>query len=39
MKHIIKDVVINYFKEIHALVVEEELHKNSWHTDHTIKSW
>lgn len=33
MKHIIKDVVINYFKEIHALVVEEELHKNSWHTD------
>ncbi len=33
MKHIIKDVVINYFKEIHTLVVEEELHKNSWHTD------
>ncbi|MDA1635470.1 phosphotransferase [Bacillus cereus] len=33
MKHIIKDVVINYFKEIHTLVVEEELHKNSWNTD------
>ncbi|AKR10093.1 phosphotransferase enzyme family protein [Bacillus thuringiensis] len=33
MKHVIKDVVINYFKEIHTLVVEEELHKNSWHTD------
>ncbi|PGK87010.1 hypothetical protein CN923_28435, partial [Bacillus cereus] len=24
---------MNYFKEIHTLVVEEELHKNSWHTD------
>ncbi|WP_141439310.1 phosphotransferase [Bacillus cereus] len=33
MKHIIKDVLINYFKEIHSLAVEEELHKNSWHTD------
>ncbi|TCW50267.1 Ser/Thr protein kinase RdoA (MazF antagonist) [Bacillus thuringiensis] len=33
MKHIIKDVLMNYFKEIHTLVVEEELHKNSWHTD------
>ncbi|PFW59906.1 hypothetical protein COE58_03670 [Bacillus cereus] len=33
MKHIIRNVVMNYFKEIHSLVVEEELHKNSWHTD------
>ena len=33
MKHIIKDVLMNYFKEIHTLVVEKELHKNSWHTD------
>ncbi|MFJ8218219.1 phosphotransferase [Bacillus cereus] len=33
MKHVIKDVVINYFKEIHTLVVEEELHNNSWNTD------
>ncbi|OOR22662.1 phosphotransferase enzyme family protein [Bacillus cereus] len=33
MKHIIKDVLINYFKEIHTLVVEEELHKDSWNTD------
>ncbi|MDA1774237.1 phosphotransferase [Bacillus cereus] len=33
MKHIIKDVLINYFKEIHTLMVEEKLHKNSWHTD------
>ncbi|MBJ7996661.1 phosphotransferase enzyme family protein [Bacillus mycoides] len=33
MKHIIKDVLINYFKEIHSLLVEEELHKDSWHTD------
>ncbi|EOO28591.1 hypothetical protein ICM_02397 [Bacillus cereus BAG1X2-3] len=33
MKHIIKDVLINYFKEIHTLMVEERLHKNSWHTD------
>lgn len=33
MKHIIKDVLINYFKEIHTLAVEEELHNNSWHTD------
>ncbi|PDY97650.1 hypothetical protein COD89_16410 [Bacillus thuringiensis] len=24
---------MNYFKEIHSLIVEEELHKNSWHTD------
>ncbi|MFC8056935.1 phosphotransferase [Bacillus cereus] len=33
MKHVIKDILINYFKEIHTLVVEEELHKNSWNTD------
>ncbi|MGN7193730.1 phosphotransferase [Bacillus mycoides] len=33
MKHIIKDVLINYFKAIHSLLVEEELHKDSWHTD------
>ncbi len=33
MKHIIRNVVMNYFKEIHSLAVEEELHKNSWHTD------
>ncbi|QUG84705.1 phosphotransferase enzyme family protein [Bacillus nitratireducens] len=33
MKHIIKDVLISYFKEIHTLVVEEELHKDSWNTD------
>ncbi|ABY44104.1 MULTISPECIES: phosphotransferase enzyme family protein [Bacillus] len=33
MKHIIKDVLINYFKEIHSLAVEEELYKNSWNTD------
>ncbi|MEK4865629.1 phosphotransferase [Bacillus sp. FSL E2-8895] len=33
MKHIIRNVVMNYFKEIHSLIVEEELHKNSWHTD------
>ena len=33
MKHIIKEVLINYFKEIQSLLVEEELHKNSWHTD------
>ncbi|EEL60120.1 phosphotransferase [Bacillus toyonensis] len=33
MKHIIKGVLINYFKEIHSLLVEEELHKDSWHTD------
>ncbi|WP_263704903.1 aminoglycoside phosphotransferase family protein [Bacillus thuringiensis] len=33
MKHIIKDVLMNYFKEIRTLVVEKELHKNSWHTD------
>ncbi|MGF1435714.1 phosphotransferase enzyme family protein [Bacillus thuringiensis] len=33
MKHIIKDILINYFKEIHTLMVEEKLHKNSWHTD------
>lgn len=32
MKQIIKKL-INYFKEIHSLIVEEELHKNSWHTD------
>ncbi|MGG0443941.1 phosphotransferase [Bacillus mycoides] len=24
---------MNYFKEIHSLAVEEELHKNSWNTD------
>ncbi|PFX68223.1 hypothetical protein COL39_28680 [Bacillus cereus] len=24
---------MNYFKEIHTLMVEEKLHKNSWHTD------
>ncbi|MGE1106730.1 phosphotransferase enzyme family protein [Bacillus wiedmannii] len=33
MKHIIKDVLMNYFKEIRTLIVEEELHTNSWHTD------
>ncbi|MHB0802642.1 phosphotransferase [Bacillus thuringiensis] len=33
MKHIIKDVLINYFKEIDSLVLEEELHNNSWNTD------
>ncbi|HDR3492288.1 phosphotransferase enzyme family protein [Bacillus wiedmannii] len=33
MKQIIKDILINYFKEIYSLIVEEELHKNSWHTD------
>ncbi|MFE6706384.1 phosphotransferase [Bacillus thuringiensis] len=33
MKQIIRDVLISYFKEIHTLMVEEELHKNSWHTD------
>ncbi|MBJ8055443.1 phosphotransferase [Bacillus cereus] len=33
MKHIIKDVLMNYFKEIHSLVVEEELNKDSWNTD------
>ncbi|PHD16817.1 phosphotransferase enzyme family protein [Bacillus wiedmannii] len=33
MKQIIKDILINYFKEIHSLIVEEELHKDSWHTD------
>ncbi|WP_306007636.1 phosphotransferase enzyme family protein [Bacillus sp. MMSF_3353] len=33
MKHIIKDVLMNYFKEIRTLIVEEELHMNSWHTD------
>ncbi|WP_237982214.1 phosphotransferase [Bacillus thuringiensis] len=33
MKHVIKDILINYFKEIHTLVVEEELHNNSWNTD------
>ena len=33
MKHIIKDILINYFKEIHSLAVEEELHKDSWNTD------
>ncbi|MDD1370486.1 aminoglycoside phosphotransferase family protein, partial [Bacillus sp. MHSD17] len=33
MKHIIKDVLMIYFKEIHTLVVGQELHKNSWHTD------
>ncbi|MBJ7929008.1 MULTISPECIES: phosphotransferase enzyme family protein [Bacillus cereus group] len=33
MKQIIKDILINYFKEIHSLIVEEKLHKNSWHTD------
>lgn len=33
VKHIIRNVVMNYFKEIHTLAVEEELHKNSWHTD------
>ncbi|WP_270607836.1 phosphotransferase [Bacillus mobilis] len=32
MKHIIKDVLMNYFKEIHSLAVEEELHKDSWNT-------
>lgn len=33
MKHIMKDILINYFEEIHSLAVEEELHKNSWNTD------
>ena len=33
MKNIIKDVLMSYFKEIHSLVVEGELHKNSWNTD------
>ncbi|WP_144611916.1 phosphotransferase enzyme family protein [Bacillus cereus] len=33
MKQIIKNILINYFNEIHSLLVEEELHKNSWHTD------
>ena len=33
MKHIIKHILINYFKEIHSLAVEEELHNNSWNTD------
>ncbi|WP_242236712.1 aminoglycoside phosphotransferase family protein [Bacillus cereus group sp. BfR-BA-01316] len=33
MRHIIKDVLMNYFKEIHLLVVEGELHNNSWNTD------
>ncbi|EJQ52962.1 hypothetical protein COM04_24925 [Bacillus wiedmannii] len=33
MKHIIRNVVMNYFEEIYSLVVEEELHNNSWHTD------
>ncbi|MEG7843843.1 phosphotransferase enzyme family protein [Bacillus mobilis] len=33
MKQILKDILINYFKEIHSLLVEAELHKNSWHTD------
>ncbi|EJR16587.1 hypothetical protein TU55_21715 [Bacillus cereus] len=33
MKHIIRNVVMNYFKEIHSLAVEEELHNNSWNTD------
>ncbi|WP_131102569.1 phosphotransferase [Bacillus sp. SYJ] len=37
MKHIIRNVVMNYFKEIHSLAVEEELHKNSWHTDSHYK--
>jgi len=33
VKHIIKDVLMNYFKEIHSIAVEEELHKDSWNTD------
>ncbi|MCU4766622.1 phosphotransferase enzyme family protein [Bacillus toyonensis] len=33
MKQIIKDILMNYFKEIHSLAVEEELHNNSWNTD------
>ncbi|TPV41089.1 phosphotransferase enzyme family protein [Bacillus dicomae] len=33
MKHIIRNAVMNYFKEIHSLAVEEELHKDSWNTD------
>ena len=33
VKHIIKDVLMNYFTEIRSLVIEEELHINSWHTD------
>ena len=30
VKHIIKDVLMNYFTEIRSLVIEEELHINSW---------
>ncbi|WP_283747162.1 phosphotransferase enzyme family protein [Bacillus cereus] len=37
MKHTIKDVLMNYFKELHSLVLEEELHKNSWNTDLNYK--
>ncbi|AFU13746.1 phosphotransferase enzyme family protein [Bacillus cereus group sp. BceL062] len=33
VKHIIRNVLINYFKEIDSLVLEEELHNNSWNTD------
>ncbi|WP_242245966.1 phosphotransferase [Bacillus cereus group sp. BfR-BA-01523] len=33
MKHIIRNVLMNYFEEIHSLAVEEELHNNSWNTD------
>lgn len=33
MKHIIKDILINYFEEIHSLAVEEELHNDSWNPD------
>lgn len=33
VKHIVRNVVMNYFKEIHSLAVEEELHKDSWNTD------
>ncbi|WP_141499501.1 phosphotransferase [Bacillus toyonensis] len=33
MKHIIRNVLMNYFEEIHSLAVEEELHKDSWNTD------
>ncbi|MGH0542957.1 phosphotransferase [Bacillus cereus] len=33
MKHIIRNVVMNYFEEIYSLAVEEELHNDSWNTD------
>ncbi|EEL16388.1 hypothetical protein bcere0016_30000 [Bacillus cereus 95/8201] len=33
VKHIIRNVVMNYFTEIHSLAVEGKLHNNSWNTD------